>query len=381
MADIVIGRPFQDLDRRLVLHQQPEPLARLVPVDEKDDARAHPLEKGRERGGIRRDEAAERQVEEIGIADARDLARADLLPGEAGLRAQALQKAHPRQVDVAVGERHPQAAHLDDEDMRLGRADIVLDQQRLAGAGGDGVKAGMIEFERRRAVHPGHERRDRGAIGLAEAVGPGAGDLHRRDGALQPIDLLVQIHDEKVDAIARLGTRRGQRRDLLAAQHVIGGRRSLLDQPLQAGAEARMERRGIGALLPRHLQRRDHGAQRLVKPGDEPLRAGDVIIAAPVTLGPRDRSVEGRLGEAAGFALGAQGRWRRLGVLRLARRDLQQGQNVFGALIRGDGAGQQRRHHQRALAEKIDDLRFRRHLLSRSCACRAAVMTMRSRDA
>ena len=103
---------------------------------------------------------------------------------------------------------------VDHHHVRIGRADVVLDHQAIAAARRGRAEAGMVELERRRALHPGHERCDQGAVAVTEAVGARAVDRFGRDLRLQPVQRLVRVHDDEVHAVAALPLGSGQPVDL-----------------------------------------------------------------------------------------------------------------------------------------------------------------------
>jgi len=83
----------------------------------------------------------------------------------------------------------------DYEYVRVSCAEIVLDQQRAARARGRGRQTRMVEFQRCRSIDTRHKGSDEGSIRFGNPVSLDAFYHFGRYLALEPVDLLMQIHD------------------------------------------------------------------------------------------------------------------------------------------------------------------------------------------
>jgi hypothetical protein len=111
--------------------------------------------------------------------------------------------------------------------MGIGRADIVLNEQAAVVLGCRRAEAGMVELQRRRAIDAFHEGLDAPPSLFRKAVHPGAGNgLHRGRG-LKLVDGAVGIHDDEVEAVARLAVPRSECRDQIAGNRRIVEHREL----------------------------------------------------------------------------------------------------------------------------------------------------------
>lgn len=133
-------------------------------------------------------------------------------------------------MDVGVGDRDGAADDVDHQHVRVGGADIVLQHQLVAHPRRGGGQAGMIEFERRRAVEAFHESGDQHAVGVAYAIGTAAVDGFAGEARLQDVQRLVHVHHQQMQAIGAGTVARSQRQDRLGRQLVavrIGWRKRL----------------------------------------------------------------------------------------------------------------------------------------------------------
>jgi hypothetical protein len=167
-----------------------------------------------------------------------------------------------RQMHVAVGDSHPMLIDGDHQDVRIGRADVVLDHETRLATNGGGIEPRVVEFEPARALKPAHEGGDEWLILGVKTIGERAGNALL--GALRghAVERFVQIHHQAVQAVGF--AYRGELGDT-GFSHALG---------------AKIERSGdrIEALLGRYAggcvsstHRLDHrldvGEQRLVQLG------------------------------------------------------------------------------------------------------------------
>src|SRR5271156_642598 len=95
---------------------------------------------------------------------------------------------------VGVGDADGQFLDMDNDHMRVGGADVILDYQSSAGASGGGGEARMGEFEFRGAIEPAHECRDQRTVGVGETVNGSAVEALLGQFLLHDVEPLVQIH-------------------------------------------------------------------------------------------------------------------------------------------------------------------------------------------
>ncbi len=147
-------------------------------------------------------------------------------------------------MQVGIGHGDGVLDHLDDQHVCVVGADIVLDQQPVLLAGRSGLKARVVQLERRGAVHPPHEGAHaqpvlRPQLPAVRAVDLFAGNLHR-----QLVEVLVQVHDEDMKAVALVAV---AVRQLAQSRHAEAVLRQRV-QPVVPPRHARLQQRGIGVL-------------------------------------------------------------------------------------------------------------------------------------
>jgi hypothetical protein len=111
--------------------------------------------------------------------------------------------------------------NTDHEYMRRSRPEIVLDEQYAIGPRCRRREARMLESQWGRSVDALHERRDEAPIGLDDPISLGAFDFLGRYFPLEPVQLLMHVHDENVEAVARRRPTGRHRGDRLTAYHVV----------------------------------------------------------------------------------------------------------------------------------------------------------------
>ena len=115
-----------------------------------------------------------------------------------------------------VGMRDGDGEVLDahQQDMGIGRADIVLDEEPRPGADRDRIEPGMVEFQAAGAVEPAHEGANARLVLGLEPISAGASDHLLSALRGKRVERLVQIHDETMQAVARAARHRGQLGDV-----------------------------------------------------------------------------------------------------------------------------------------------------------------------
>lgn len=354
MAVVVRRRPAQDLDGFLLADEGLQGLARLVPVDQEDQARAEMLEEG-EKLLFRRDGmAAGHQVKDLLFHAARFLlgerAPLDLLVVE-----HRHEEAGAPAMDVGVGDGDGVVLDMDDDDMRVGLADVVLDGESPGRPRRRRAEAGMTERQRRRTFQAGHEGLDARPVDGGDVMDARTVDLLEGRFGGEGVDRLVRVHDQKMQAVGPVVTRRRHRLDVAPRQLVTLG----LGQRIEERAPAPVQRgkgRRSGS-----LQGRQHAVDVAAQAGHQRVRPRNMQALAVQRLRAGDGRVELGIGQSRGMALRRQrihGARRMRGV---CGRLLQEREAKLQALVRGQGLGQERRQQQRLLAELLDDLQLLGH--------------------
>ncbi len=214
MAFVMARGRRQDLDRRRLAGEDLQGLARLVPVDQEDDARAQDFEVAVQIGRIAGREGAGKQIKRLALGEIAlpllgERAPGDFLPFEQGDEEFG---AAAMDVGVGRGRRQPFDAH--DQHMGVGDADIVLDREAGAEFDGGGRQPRVAKGQGGGPIEAAHESRDAGARKIVEARAMRA--VHALDGGLgrQAVDEAMQVHHQQMHAVAGLATGGAERRDL-----------------------------------------------------------------------------------------------------------------------------------------------------------------------
>ena len=321
-----------------------EPLARAVPVDQEHDARADALQHLLQRRLVGAVELGGADV--IGGAEVEPGAgaRLRLAPARADLAQQRLEEGEAAAVEVGVGEPDAQALDLDHQHVGVVGADVVLQQQAGAVAGGGGVEPGVVELERAGGVEPAHEGGDARAVERIDLPHVGAVDGLAGELGGEPVERLVQIHHQQVQAIVLAALAAGERVEL--------GRRQRVGRELgQPGAPVRAAR--VEALVA--FERSRHGAQVLGEQADQAVEAGHVQFLALAVGGRRQLRQPGRI-DAGGGELARQVERRGVAALRTVVRRLQHAQIELQSIVGGQRRTHPRRPEQFRLSQAGDGL-------------------------
>ncbi len=142
-------------------------------------------------------------------------------------------------MNVGVGRRDGPPVDMHNKDVRIGRAYVVLDRKPAPDLRRRCFEPRMSESKLRGAIEPGHERPDTGASHVVEAVHPRAVDLLDSGRRGDPIDPLVQIHSEQMEAVGAVAPRRGEANDLSMSDAISPEIRQGLEDRFQARLERR----------------------------------------------------------------------------------------------------------------------------------------------
>ena len=290
VADVGFGRPSQQGQPFWAALELPQLFAGAVPVDQEDQARAEEFEVGSHAGGVGGDKAAGGHEERFAGGQG---GGALGVPGGAAGFQHVLEKRQAFGVHVGVGDADGLVLHVNDDDVGVGGADVVLDDQAVAGPRGGGGEAGMVELQFGGAVEAGHEGCDQGAIGFVEVVGGGAVEGFFGEVGLQGVELLVQVHHQPVQAVGVAMAGAHHRRGGGGIEQVVCCGRQGLQQLFQPCGEAG----GFGC-----EHRGGHQAHVFGDAGEDPGGAGDTAGFADHAR-RRDDAVEIGIVDAAGDAL------------------------------------------------------------------------------
>ena len=132
------------------------------------------------------------------------LAFLGVLPDEAAIGKKAPEKLQPGPMYVGIGHGHGPLVDPDDQDMGIGRADVVLDQEAALVLGRGRAEPRMVELERGGTTQPLHEGLDALAAFFRQVMHPRAIEGLDGSGGLEVVDGLVDVHHDQVEAVTGL---------------------------------------------------------------------------------------------------------------------------------------------------------------------------------
>jgi len=260
-------------------------------------------------------------------------------------------------MDVGVGDGRDIVLHRDHHDMRIGLADIVLDHEPVADAGGRRVQAGMVEFQAARAREPAHEGFHRRPVARQQAVTPGAGEIFFRMFGRQPVQGFVQVHHQPVQAVAFVKAgqpaHQGERHAVADVGKVrYGGDR----------VEPRREGSAFGRAAGAHgVDHRGHVRLDRRYQMPETRRRNNAVRAEPRLA---DQGFHRRGRESGGATFGGEIE-RPSRIARLPPRRLKHAEPGLDPLIRREAGRDQRRQQNLGLAQRFEDFRLHARLLQK----------------
>ena len=210
VAVAVVRGPLEHRNAVALAHERSQALARAVPVDQKHQARTEELQVLRELPAIARVVAADTQMVDAALVQAAFAARAGFLPMHREFFEQALEEQQPLQVHVGIGDGRNQACDMHHQHVRIGHADIVLQDELPAAQGGRGPQSRMVELECLGRVQAAHEGAHQFLVLGAQAVDARAIHALARQVPLQAVQGLVQVHHQEVRRVAALALARSQ---------------------------------------------------------------------------------------------------------------------------------------------------------------------------
>jgi hypothetical protein len=169
------------------------------------------------------------------------------------------------------------------------------------------------------------------------------------DARLQPIERLVRIHDEEMQAVARLAIGRRDGRDRASRDHVALRMGAGEEKALMA-LDERVEFAAV-----RFAQRLEHRADVARDEGQDAFGVRNAVAVVTVLAASFDYAVEFFLViESARNALLQEARRSGMRVIRARARELEQREQILDLVVRGERSVEQRRKQQLALSQRID---------------------------
>src|SRR5208282_2715655 len=139
----------EEFDRLGLGHQRLQRLARLVPVDQEDYARAEEGKKTIEIGLVAPVIHAMEQIERLALGEVAILILRERAPLDCLISEQRHEEFRADAVDVSVSCRDGEALDMHDEHMRVGRANVILDGEPRANTAGGRFEPRMPESKPR----------------------------------------------------------------------------------------------------------------------------------------------------------------------------------------------------------------------------------------
>ena len=350
MAEALPGGPIENARRILLGDPAAQQLARLVPVDQKNQRRA---ERGQESvaiGGAVGLKLSGDEKEGVVLAETRRHVTIEPAPFRLKLVEQGDEEFGARPVHVGIGHGHGIFPDRDDHHMRVGGSDIVLNQEPAVRPGRHGIEAGMVEFQGAGLVESLHETFHRRPVFGVQTEHMGA--AHDLLGAFrrQPVERLVQVHHQPVQAVGAVLRHAGQSRDARDFDFVGGLK--------QTGGADRGEPCGHGFALGRFAgaHRADHRRRVVVDFLHQPGEIGRGNSAVTGKMGAADQGCERGGRDAGGAAFDVQIGRRVSRLLRVLRGRLQRAHANLDPIVGGEPLRHQRRQQNVCLSELLDNL-------------------------
>ena len=225
-------------------------------------------------------------------------------------------------------------------------ADVVLDQQAWAVARDGGVKPGVRKLQIGGAVQAAHEGADQRAVIVLHLPGVGAVHVFGGHFTRQCIDLLVQVHDQQVQAVAALAVAVGQFGQCGAAQTLVVGQGMELAQPVVSPHGQR-----VCAGLPGVAQGAGHGGEVVRQRLQQVFHVGqDQQVVVVVSAAQHFRGPGGVL-QTGVRDVRLPASYRPIGRGRMLRRRLQKGEVQLEPVVGRQGSFDPRGHQQRGLPQ------------------------------
>ena len=346
------GGPIENARRIVFCDPAAQKLARLVPVDQKYQRSAEGRQEGVTLSGAVGLILAGDEKEGVVLAETRRDMAIEPAPFRLKLVEQGDEEFRARPVHVRIGHRHGILLDRDDHYVRVGGPDIVLNQQPAARPGRRGLEAGMVELQGAGLVEPLHETFHRRPVFGVQTEDMGArqnllGAIHG-----QPVERLVQIHHQPMQAVGAVLFDAGQLGDTCNLDFIRGLKRT--------GGADRGEPRIHGFALGRFAggYRAQHRRRVVLDFLHQPGEIGRGHPAVAGKMGAADQGRERGRRDAGGAAFHVQIGRRVIRLLRMMGGGLQRAHANLDPVVRGQPFRHQRRQQNVGLSELLDNLRF-----------------------
>jgi hypothetical protein len=290
------------------------------------------------------------------LTEARGPFRHRVLPAHCEAIEQVLEEDQPVDVDVGIGQRDLLLRDVDDQDVGLRHADVVLDHQPLTAAGGGRPQAGVIELQFARLVDSRHEGGDQWAVLGLHPVDMGAVDGLRGQSLLDAVQLLVQVHDHEMQTVACFPLPCGEPPEVVPGDPILRKRWRPRQQELHAllirsRGPVAVGRRRTGLAANRRHHRADIVHEHVM---DSTARWDHVGVGA-FSPAARDHRVQFGIRKAARKPLLLEIGHRQVRMVRVFTGDLQQRHQILGPVVGSQGLVDQGGQEQSRVADLADD--------------------------
>ena len=210
VPDPVPGGPFENAGRIVLGDPVAQQLARLVPVDQEYQRRADGGQEGVAILGTVGLVLSGDEIKGVVVAEAGSGMAIEPAPFRLEFVEQGDEEFGARPMHVGIGHRHGILLDRDDHHMGIGGPDIVLNQQPAARSRRHRIEAGMVELQGAGLVEPLHETFHRGTVFRMQAEDMGARQDFLGAAGGQPVERLVQIHHQPMQAVGAVLRHAGQ---------------------------------------------------------------------------------------------------------------------------------------------------------------------------
>ncbi len=202
MPDPVSRGPAENAGRVILGDPVAQQFARLVPVDQEHQRRADGGEERIPFLGRRRLILPGHQIEVSIVAETIRRVTIEAAPFGGEVLEQTDKEFGARPVDVGVGDGDRIVLNGDHQNMGIGGSDVVLDQQPVARSRRHRIETRMVELQRAGLLKPPHETFDGTMIVRTQAEHARACNRLFSAARRQPVERLVQVHHQTMQAVA-----------------------------------------------------------------------------------------------------------------------------------------------------------------------------------
>ncbi len=218
----VPGGPIENPNGVAVRDKGAQDLAGLVPVDEEHQSGSDRGQKGVALLGAFSPVSPGDEIEDSVVAESGHFLAVEAAPLRRKCVEQGDEELGTSQMDVRVGEGDGVALDRDHHHMGIRRPDVVLDDQPGTRARRGRAEPRVIELQAARFIDAAHEGLDDRAVAGRQAVDMGARHHFLCARARHPVEQLVQVHHQPMQAVAPHFRQPGQLGDLGRCDFIVG---------------------------------------------------------------------------------------------------------------------------------------------------------------